>query len=485
MTQTDSIQHQKVGIARKILLLSRNELLINYGYLNSALGSFRYQQTDQIKTVGTDGIDIYFNPDFIINQYQKQPFWLNRAHIHIILHCLYKHPFVVGTENDPDWNLACEIAVDYVLDDFVSKYIPQPRKVQKETAYTPFEVASKLMTAQNIYKTLKGMDALQKERLNELFLYDDHSFWYQPPSQTKSKSKSQYQIDSNGDSESDDGSSSNKEESKQDDQNTGSSSHNDLDTDQSLSGASKEQAMEYWKQIGQSINMDLQTFHKNRGDQSGNLLESIELVNRDKYNYTSFLEKFAVLKEEMRMDLDSFDYIFYTYGLTLYKNLPLIEPLEYRESNKIYEFVIAIDTSGSVSNQLVKQFLNKTYHILKSKESFHKKVNIHIIQCDTVIHEDKRITNDEEFEAYARNFVAKGRGGTDFRPVFEHVDHLIETKQLYKLKGLLYFTDGWGVFPNKRTIYDTAFVFIKDDAYNENVPSWAIKLVLDPDDLTT
>jgi len=229
--------------------------------------------------------------------------------------------------------------------------------------------------------------------------------------------------------------------------------------------------------------MDLKTFSKNRGDQAGNLIESIELVNRDKHDYSSFLSKFAILKEEMKMDLDSFDYIFYTYGLSLYKNLPLIEPLEYREANKIYDFVIAIDTSGSVDSLLVKQFLNKTYGILKSKESFHKKINMHIIQCDTIIHEDKLITTEKEFVEYAKNFIAKGRGGTDFRPVFTYVDSLIEQKQFHKLKGLLYFTDGWGVFPEKRTPYDTAFIFIKDDYYNEVIPSWAIKLVLDPDDL--
>ena len=38
---------------------------------------------------------------------------------------------------------------------------------------------------------------------------------------------------------------------------------------------------------------------------------------------------------------------FYTYGLSVYGNLPLIEPLETRESKKIEELALVIDTSYS------------------------------------------------------------------------------------------------------------------------------------------
>ena len=67
----------------------------------------------------------------------------------------------------------------------------------------------------------------------------------------------------------------------------------------------------------------------------------------------------------MRINDDEYDYIFYTYGLRQYKNMPLIEPLEYKEVKRIREFVIAIDTSGSTSGELVQRFMQKTYNILK------------------------------------------------------------------------------------------------------------------------
>jgi hypothetical protein len=48
---------------------------------------------------------------------------------------------------------------------------------------------------------------------------------------------------------------------------------------------------------------------------------------------------------------------------------------------------------------------------------------------------------------------------------------------------LIYFTDGLGYFPQKKPDYETAFVFIKEDSYNPTVPPWAIKLILDKDEI--
>lgn len=78
----------------------------------------------------------------------------------------------------------------------------------------------------------------------------------------------------------------------------------------------------------------------------------------------------------------------------------------------------------------------------------------------------------------------RGFGGTDFRPVFEYVNQLIEHNEFDDLKGLIYFTDGNGIYPKKRPPYETAFVFVDDDEFDYEVPSWAMKLVLETSDIT-
>ena len=68
-----------------------------------------------------------------------------------------------------------------------------------------------------------------------------------------------------------------------------------------------------------------------------------------------------------------FDYNFYTYGLRLYGNMPLIEPLESKEVKKIEEFVIIIDTSMSCSGELVRKFLEEpTVYLVRVRAFFTK-----------------------------------------------------------------------------------------------------------------
>ena len=160
-----------------------------------------------------------------------------------------------------------------------------------------------------------------------------------------------------------------------------------------------------------------------------------------------------------------------------------MEPLEYRENKRIREFVIAIDTSGSCQGSTVEKFLQKTYNILKNTESYFSRVNIHIIQCDSKIQRDVKVTSDQEFDAYMQNVELSGFGGTDFRPVFEYVDDMIQRHEFQNLRGLIYFTDGKGTFPEKAPDYETAFVFIEEGFSIPEVPSWAIRLVLREDDI--
>lgn len=50
-----------------------------------------------------------------------------------------------------------------------------------------------------------------------------------------------------------------------------------------------------------------------------------------------------------------------------------------------------------------------------------------------------------------------GGGNTDFRPAFTYVNQLIKEGSIRHLDGLLYFTDGKGIYPVKKPEYKTAF----------------------------
>ena len=114
-----------------------------------------------------------------------------------------------------------------------------------------------------------------------------------------------------------------------------------------------------WQDISERMETEMETFSKEASESSGSLIDQVKVENRERMDYREFLRKFSVLKEEMTVDPDSFDYNFYSYGLSLYGNMPLIEPQEWKEVQKVEEFVIVIDTSMSCSGELVKKFLER------------------------------------------------------------------------------------------------------------------------------
>ena len=243
------------------------------------------------------------------------------------------------------------------------------------------------------------------------------------------------------------------------------------------------QQREEWEEIAKQIEMDLQSFSQGQGGGGQALVQNLAIANRRLANYHDFLRQFATMGEDMKINDDEFDYIYYTYGMNTYGNMPLVEPLEYKESYRVREFVIALDTSGSCSGALIRSFVTRTYDILRESEGFGDKVNIHIIQCDNKIQTDLKIENVEDLEKYCREFQAYGFGGTDFRPVFEYVEELCDKGEFENLRGLIYFTDGLGTFPQVAPQYETAFVFIDDGGRTITVPPWAMKVVMDEEEI--
>ena len=232
-----------------------------------------------------------------------------------------------------------------------------------------------------------------------------------------------------------------------------------------------------WEDISKRTEQEIEHSSKEKQEEQGSLAWFLRLEQKKYTDFRDFLRRLSVDREEMEVDLDSFDYGYYYYGLEQYGNMPLIEENEYREGRKLQELVIAIDTSHSTKGEMVKGFLEETAGILKKKDAFFQKVKVHILECDDELRKDICLENVEDLEQYSKNFAVKGGYGTDFRPVFRYVSDLQKRGELKNLKGLMYFTDGKGRYPKEAPPYVTAFVFPKgEDIDDDNVPFWAMKL---------
>ena len=440
---------KKEKIAAEILQMSKNKLLVNMRFMDMSLNQFKTSpRPDLTPFTASDGEVYVYDPEHILKAYMLDENVPIRNFLHTVLHCVFKHFFVNTLVDQKMWDLACDIAVESAINDLELNYLNIKKAKEQIQFFDLFKKKLQTISAEKIYSYFldeKLSDDLV-ERLSLLFKGDDHFLWYLTEDQKKALSL-----------------------------------YGGADT--VFLPVNRILLLEGWSGIALRMQTELEVFLKSRGTEAGLLTQNLKEVNRERYDYTEFLKKFAVRGEVMKLNPDEFDYNFYTYGLQLYENLPLIEPLEYKEVKRIREFVVAIDTSGSTSGELVQTFVQKTYNILKSTESFFTKINLHIIQCDTVIQEDVKITSQEEFDDYLKKMKLHGLGGTDFRPVFEYVNTMVDNHEFDNLKGLIYFTDGCGVFPQKKPSYDTAFVFIDESYNNYEVPSWAMKLVLRKDEI--
>lgn len=430
-------------LALSTLKLARNTLLVNLRFLDMALSQFDFVLFDG--SIAVDGSHIYYDPSWVLRRYKSEKQVIVRDYLHMVFHCVFHHAFVSTPEDIDAWDLACDIAVENAINELNLPCLSASQQAGQYILTEHLRQNVKQLTAEKIYRYLRDR-AFTPDKIANMrksFAADDHSVWYAPPLLS---------ISSSGDA-----------------------------SDEYISSDDIKQT---WSGIAQRMKTELEMFaEKRQGSEPGGLSQSLSAVTREKYDYADFLRRFAVLGEIMKVNDDEFDYIFYTYGMKLYGNMPLIEPLEYKEAKRIKDFAVAIDTSGSVSGELVQKFVQKTYNILKQQENFFTKLNLHIIQCDAEIQEDVKITSQDEFDKYIETMQIRGLGGTDFRPVFEYVEQLRQNKEFVNLKGLIYFTDGFGTFPEKMPDYDTAFIFVDDEYNNPQVPPWAIKLVLQTDEI--
>ena len=286
--------------------------------------------------------------------------------------------------------------------------------------------------AVNIYNEALNNEKLERSLLNNLPLYemDDHIYW------TKPKKGKENQMGGGG--------------------------------------------TDIWSKLYSEVSNQLAGFGPLQGIGSGQFSQMFlaEDMKESEISYEEYLRRFASFEEIIKIDDETFDLMWYTTGLEMYDDMPIIEFNETKEDYVINEFVLAIDTSGSCSGDIMEDFLSQTIKIFKDMEIGNRRVRMKLIQCDYKITHEQDITCQTDIDEYISNFNTYGFGGTDFNPVFDRVKQLQDEGQLTHLKGLIYLSDGFGSFPAEKPEYETVFVLPPEEYQCNYIPSWVTTLKL-------
>lgn len=448
----DDLKEQKAKLAGELMQWSQSALIAELPFLTRALVEMPVRwygeesgKSEETVGFGTDGQYIHAMPQIVLDTWQKDPAALVHLHLHAILHCLYMHMFSYTAMKPDEWNCACDIAVESVIASLKLKCCETKEEENIRNAVSRIQDKVKDLRADHIYQWMMAHPD-EKQGIMEqadLFHQDLHYFWFGNDPEGKLTHRK----------------------------------------DQSARSEAHTKYKHKWEGMENSVKNEIRSYEKTQGYQPGEITERFHLGRHKRVDYSEFLRKFAAPHEVMRISPDEFDLVYYTYGMELYGNMPLIEPLEYRDDTLISDFVVAIDTSGSVQGRLVRNFLRKTWEILHTEHAFADRMNLHIIQCDAKIQKEDVIHSRQEFDAYMQDLELKGFGGTDFRPVFARVDDEIARKKIHRLRGLIYFTDGKGIYPAKMPAYKTAFIMMDNGQAPMPVPPWAIRLMLDSDEM--
>lgn len=117
------------------------------------------------------------------------------------------------------------------------------------------------------------------------------------------------------------------------------------------------------------------------------------------------------------------------------------------------KFALAIDSSGSIDEEMLGLFLSELNSIMLTIQNY----EIEFFICDDKIRFHETFHSGDMLDISLFYNELKSGGFTDFRAVFEFLEHEREAVKL-----LLYFSDLDGIFPNQASNFPTKWVTLKE-----------------------
>ena len=390
----------------------------NVGMATMLLKLTLIEDNERCKTMATNGINIYWNDEFVKSISDEE---IQAVLVHEASHVIWEHPLRKGKRNHELWN----IATDYVINSWIAYDLgmPLPEGGLLDRQY-------KGQSAEQVYRTLSNDEDALDDALENLQSNSDNG---------NSDSDADADADTDSDSDSDSSSDSN-------DTANGNGKGKSLEekladlpkssgevwipTNENGQELSPTEMAELQEELQRTITMadKLDTIGENP---TGGFGKAMEQLNE------SYVDWVDVMRDLLQ---------------SVYSNNPTWTRLNKRHSWRGInlpsrdkepqggELAIAIDTSGSVSQEELNVFATEI-NSLAEECGINK---IRVCYCDTTVHKNSKGEWWDEYDLDCEELelVCRGGGGTDFDPPFNlYNDYTDDTSEVV---AFIYFTDGYG-----------------------------------------
>ncbi len=419
----------------------KRKMLVKYPFFGSVVASVDYKENRGITNAGTDGKTIYYNPDFLESlSVEQQTF----VFTHEVCHIAFNHILRSEGKDHQIWNIATDAVINAFLKRDGLKMIDGGVDIAEAINYDAEQLYEKLLEEKQQQQSQGGSGENQNEQNQN------------GQSQNSQNQESQQQNGQSGGGSS--GEQDEHEETKEDvghdthsmwedavkkhkeEQSKGKKKESLFDklfnkdkTEKKEDKTEVEKKQEECEGLGEK-----DAFKKNLEEKKRELEELKEAIakqatqagtttNRDIRTVTDIgrakplIDWRYVLREAIKYDVDWSYRNAYIEDGVVSANL---------EEQPMPETEIVLDTSGSINEVLLKNFLRECKNILQ-----HSRVKVGCF--DTEFYGFHEIRTEEDIE----NMRFQGGGGTDFDVAVGAFSRRVENK--------IIFTDGEASMPEK------------------------------------
>jgi predicted metal-dependent peptidase len=437
--------------AERILMYARTQVIMSYNFMAAyALGMKLEEAADITDTAATDGKKLFYNAKWIqaLATQEGRPAVIGVV-LHEAMHNALSHLFRRGNRNPELWNQACDYVVNAMIMDLKIR-------IPRGCLYNP---AFNGMTAEAVYAIL-AKDANLSQSQNG----QDSGSGFGSPGDANSSGSGSQDVNNTDPSQNGTGDDSGTDGNDTDGNNTdgngndGNGNNNNTNKknnhgqewgdhslwDKASKGADADSVRQKWQRI------TAVAIASGRGLIPAGIARQLSgtIIPRPKLGdiLASYLQP---ARNDFRWLPPDRNFIY--AGLYL----PTLR------GEEVVDVVIAIDTSGSIDNRALAQFISET----KAQMQLHR-FNGYVVCCDARVHEWHEIK-----ESAWPDVKFKGGGGTNFAPVFK----TIQEKNI-RPTAVVFLTDLDGRFPTEKPPYPVLWVVYGP---NKSTPPFGRRITLE------